>query len=40
MNFSEVLSQMGVLFLLLAIGFIAAKCHILTESSNRICSPS
>lgn len=36
MNFSEVLSQMGVLFLLLAIGFIAAKCHILTESSNRM----
>lgn len=36
MNFSEILSQMGVLFLLLTIGFIAAKCHILTESSNRM----
>lgn len=36
MNFSEVLSQIGVLFLLLAIGFIAAKCHILDESSSRI----
>lgn len=36
MVFSEVLSQMGLLFLLLSVGFIANKCEILNDDSNRL----
>lgn len=36
MDLSAVITQMGILFLLIAIGFAAAKCGVFPEGTNRV----